>query len=397
LISATSRWFVFMLAAMNAMTALAVDTSLPAMPLIGREFGASPERVQLTLSVFMFGYAFGQILAGPLSDRFGRRPVMLIGLSVYTLSGLGCALAGGIDQLIVLRFIQALAAAAGPSMSRAIIRDYHGGPRASQMLSSVQLAMGFALVAAPIVGSLILTFANWRGIFLFFALFGAILTVVVWRGFAESLTLPDPQAAHPARLVKNTVAFFSNRICVGYALVNGFIQGGLLAFISGIPFVMADVFHVRPTDFGFYFAMAATGLIFGASLNRRLVRRLAPERILRGGLFVQATAGCVLLVIAALGVPSPIVFMLPVMAYSFSQGLVMPNAIAGAMEPLPYMAGLAAALLGAVQMGSGGVTGYIVNALYNGTALPLAGMLALLACCGLAAYHLVIFRKTRIG
>jgi MFS transporter, DHA1 family, multidrug resistance protein len=393
LIAPSSTWFVVMLAAMNAMTALAVDTSLPAMPMMGREFAASPERVQLTLSLFMFGYAFGQILAGPLSDRYGRRPMLLIGLSVYTLSGLGCALAGSIEQLIVLRFIQAISAAVGPSMSRAIIRDYHGGSRASHMLSSVQLAMGFALVAAPIMGSLILTFSNWRAIFLFLALFGALLTLVVWWGFTESLTLPDPQAAHPARLIKNIVAFFSNRICAGYALINGFIQGGLLAFLSGIPFVMADVFHVRPTNFGFYFAMAATGLIFGASLNRRLVRRKPPDWILRRGLFVQATAGCVLLLFAAVHIGSPIIFMLPVMAYSFSQGLVMPNAIAGAMEPLPYMAGLAAALLGAVQMGSGGVTGYIVNALYNGTALPLAGMLALLACCGLASYHLVIFRR----
>jgi MFS transporter, DHA1 family, multidrug resistance protein len=393
LIAPTSRWFVFMLAAMNAMTALAVDTSLPAMPMMGHEFGASPEQVQLTLSVFMFGYAFGQILAGPLSDRFGRRPVLLVGLSVYTLCGFGCALAGSIGTLIALRFIQALAAATGPSMSRAIIRDYHGGPRASHMLSSVQLAMGFALVAAPLIGSLILSVSNWRGIFLALGAFGALLTLTVSWGLGESLTLPDPQAAHPARLVANIVTFFGNRICVGYALINGFIQGGLLAFISGIPFVMTDVFHVRPTNFGFYFSMAAIGLIFGASVNRRLVRRRAPEWILRRGLFVQAAAGCTLLAFAVFREPSPLIFMLPVMAYSFSQGLVMPNAIAGAMEPLPYMAGLAAALLGAVQMGSGGVTGYIVNALYNGTALPLAGMLALLACCGLISYHLVIYRR----
>ncbi|MGH6979660.1 MAG: Bcr/CflA family efflux MFS transporter [Stellaceae bacterium] len=277
MIGPNSRLFVVMLAGMNAMAALAVDSSLPAMPMMGSEFDAGPQRVQLTLSVFMFGYAFGQILAGPLSDRFGRRPMLLIGLSVYTLSGLGCALAGSIDQLVALRFLQALAAAVGPSMSRAIIRDYHGGPRASHMLSSVQLAMGFALVAAPIIGSLILSFANWRGIFVFLAAFGAILLAVVWRGFAESLTLPDPQAAHPARLIANIVTFFSNRICVGYALINGFIQGGLLAFISGIPFVMTDVFHVLPKNFGFYFAMAATGLIFGASLNRRLVRRHPPD------------------------------------------------------------------------------------------------------------------------
>ena len=393
MIDPDSRWFVYMLAAMNAMTALAVDTSLPAMPAIGTTFAASPDEVQLTLSLFMFGYAFGQVLHGPLSDRFGRRPLLLIGLSVYTLCGLGCFVSGSIGTLIALRFVQAVAAAVGPSMSRAIIRDYHGGQRASHMLSSVQLAMGFALVVAPILGSFLLTFVGWRGIFLFLALFGALLTVVVWRGFAESLAMPDPQAAHPARLLSNFLAFFGNRVCVGYALINGFVQGGLLAFISGIPFVMMDVFHVKAANFGFYFCLAACGLIVGASLNRRLVRRLAPDRILRRGLFIQAIAGCVLLVIAWLAVPSPLIFMLPVMAYSFSQGLVMPNAIAGAMEPLPYMAGLAAALLGAVQMGAGGITGYIVNALYDGTALPLAAMLAGLACCGLAAYHLVIYRR----
>lgn len=395
MIDPNSRWFVFMLAGMNAMTALAVDTSLPAMPTIGHEFAASPEGVQLTLSVFMFGYAFGQIVAGPLSDRFGRRPLLLIGLTIYSLCGFGCALSNSIGMLIALRFVEALAAAAGPSLSRAIVRDYHGGPRASHMLSSVQLAMGFALVAAPIVGSFLLTFTGWRGIFMFLGAFGTILTIVVWRGLAESLKIPDPQAAHPARLIRNVLTFFRNRICVGYAVINGCIVGAMLAFISGIPFVMIDVFDVKPRNFGFYFSLAACGMIVGATVNRRLVRRLPPDRILRRGLFIQATAGCVVLALAWHEIHSPLVFMLPVMAYTFSQGLVMPNAIAGAMEPLPYMAGLAAALLGAVQMGSGGITGYIVNALYNGTAMPLAAMLAGLACCGLIAYHLVIYRRVK--
>ncbi|MGH7075908.1 MAG: multidrug effflux MFS transporter [Stellaceae bacterium] len=382
-----------MLAAMNAMTALAVDTSLPAMPAIGHAFTANPDEVQLTLSLFMFGYALGQVAAGPLSDRFGRRPVLLIGLAVYTLCGVGCAVSDSIGMLILFRFIEAFGAATGPSMSRAVVRDYHAGARASRMLSSVQLAMGFALVAAPILGSFLLTYVGWRGIFLFLALFGAILILVVWFGLDESLATPDPQAAHPARLLSNIMAFFGNRICVGYALINGCVVGGMLAFISGIPFVMIDVFDVKPRNFGFYFSLAACGMIVGATVNGRLVRRLAPDRILRRGLFIQAVAGLVLLTISFLSLSSPLIFMLPVMAYSFSQGLVMPNAVAGAMEPLPYMAGLAAALLGAVQMGAGGVTGYIVNALYDRTPVPLAAMLAGLACCGLIAYHLVIYRR----
>jgi MFS transporter, DHA1 family, multidrug resistance protein len=395
MIDPRSRRFVYLLAAMNAMTALAVDTSLPAMPAIGREFAAAPDRVQLTLSLFMFGYAGGQILAGPLSDRFGRRPMVLIGLAIYTLCGLGCALSPNIDALIAFRFVQAIAASVGPSLSRAIVRDYHGGTRASHMLSSIQLAMGFALVVAPILGSFVLTIAGWRAIFLILALFGALLTVVVWRGFTESLKIPDPQAAHPARLLRNIATFFSIRVCVGYALINGCIQGGLLAYISGIPYVMIEVFHIVPRDFGFYFALAACGLIGGALTNRRLVRRFGPEKLLRSGLFVQATAGCALLALAMFDLGGALIFMLPIMAYSFSQGLVMPNAIAGAMEPLPYMAGLAAALIGAVQMGAGGVTGYIVNRLFNGTAVPLAAMLAVLSCCGLVAYHLVIYRPKR--
>jgi MFS transporter, DHA1 family, multidrug resistance protein len=393
LIDPQSRWFVVMLAAMNAMTALAVDTSLPAMPAIGHAFASGPDRVQLTLSLFMFGYALGQVVAGPLSDRFGRRPILLLGLGIYSLCSLGCAVSDNIGMLILFRFVEAFGAATGPSMSRAVVRDYHAGARASHMLSSVQLAMGFALVAAPILGSFLLAYIGWRGIFLFLALFGAILLLAVSFGLAESLATPDPQAAHPARLLRNIMTFFGNRICVGYALINGCIVGGMLAFISGIPFVMIDVFDVLPRNFGFYFSLAACGMIVGATVNRRLVRRLAPDRVLRRGLFIQASGGAVLLAISFFHLPSPVIFMLPVMAYTFSQGLVMPNAIAGAMEPLPYMAGLAAALLGAVQMGSGGITGYIVNALYDRTPVPLAAMMAGLALSGLVAYHLIIYRR----
>jgi MFS transporter, DHA1 family, multidrug resistance protein len=387
--------FTLLLGALTATTALATDMSLPALPTLAAVFAASADEVQLTLSLFVLGYGGGQLVYGPLSDRFGRRPLLLAGLVIYTAAGFACALAPSIGALVGARFVQGLGGCVGPILGRAVVRDHFSGIRAAQMLSYVTVVFALAPLVAPSIGGVLLDLFGWRAIFLTFGGFGLALSFATWLGFGESLSAPDPQALAWGRLLANARLFFANRRCVGAMLVNCFIFAGLFAFISGSPFVFIEVYGVPPGRFGLYFAMSALAVMAGAAVNGRLVRHLPPIRVLRIGLSVLALAGLAALGMVALGWSGPFLFMLAVMGYVFAQGISMPNSIATAMEPLPQMAGMAASLLGAVQMAGGAAAGYAVNVLYDGTALPMAAIIAAMGVGALLSYHLTLSRIPR--
>lgn len=382
--------FTLLLGALTAMTAFATDMILPALPTLTRAFAASPERVQLTLSLFVLGYGGGQLFYGPLSDRFGRRPMLLAGLAIYTLSGFACALAPSIELLVAARLIQGLGGCVGPILVRAIVRDHYSGVHAARMLSYVILVFAMAPMVAPLLGGVLLALFGWPSIFLAFGVFGLGLMLVTWLGFGESLTVLDRNALKLTRLAANGRRFFANRQCVGYMLINSFIFAGLFAFISGSPFVFIEVYGVPPGRFGLYFALSAFGIVLGALANGRLVRRRPPERVLRLGLALLASAGALMLAVALSGWGRPLLFTLAMMAYVVAQGLSMPNAIAAAMEPLPDMAGMGASFLGAMQMLGGSIAGYLVNALYDGTPIPMAATIAAMGFAALLSYRLAL-------
>jgi MFS transporter, DHA1 family, multidrug resistance protein len=382
--------FTLLLGALTAMTAFATDMSLPALPALAGAFAASPQRVQLTLSLFVLGYGAGQLFYGPLSDRFGRRPMLLLGLSIYTLSGFAGALAPSMEVLVVARLVQGLGGCVGPILGRAIVRDHWSGVRAAQTLSYITVVFALAPMVAPLLGGVLLDLWGWPAIFFTFGAFGVALLLATWLGFAESLAAPDPRALELRRLVANAHSFFANRRCVGLMLVNSFVFAGLFAFISGSPFVFVEVYGVPPGRFGFYFGLSAVGIMAGAVVNSRLVRRRPPERVLRLGLFVLAAAGLATLLVGWSGWGGPFLLMLPMMVYVFAQGLSMPNAVAAAMEPLPQMAGMGASFLGAMQMVGASLSGYAVNALYDKTPVPMTATIALMGSGALLAYHLVL-------
>jgi MFS transporter, DHA1 family, multidrug resistance protein len=384
-----SLWFTTLLGALTATTAFATDMSLPALPTLAATYGASPERVQLTLSLFILGYGGGQLVYGPLSDRFGRRPLLLVGLLIYTLAGFACALAPSIEILIAARLVQGLGGCVGPILGRAIVRDHFSGVRAAQMLSYVTIVFALAPLVAPLLGGLLLDAFGWPAIFLTFGGFGIALTAATWLGFAESLATPDPHAVRLSRLFANARRFFSNRRCLRSMLVNSFIFAGLFAFISGSPFVFIEVYRIAPDRFGLYFAMSAAAVMAGAVVNGRLVRHWPPERVLGVGLVLLAAAGVAALILVWRGWAGPFLLMLPVMVYVFAQGISMPNAVATAMEPLAQMAGMGASLLGAAQMAGGSLSGYVVNAFYDGSPLPMAATIAAMGLGALLSYHLV--------
>jgi DHA1 family bicyclomycin/chloramphenicol resistance-like MFS transporter len=382
--------FTALLGALTAMTAFATDMSLPALPALGRAFAAPPERVQLTLSLFVLGYGAGQLFYGSLSDRFGRRPMLLAGLAIYTLCGFACALAPDIEVLLLARLVQGLGGCVGPILGRAIVRDHWSGVRAAQTLSYVTFVFALAPMVAPLLGGVLLERFGWQAIFAAFGIFGLILMGWSWASLGESLTLPDPRALELARLLANARRFFGSRRCLGYMLVNSFVFAGVFAYISASPFVFIEVYGVAPGRFGLYFAMGALGIMAGALANGRLLRRVAPERVLRLGLGLLGLAGAAMPVLAWTGWGGPLPFALAMTLYVFAQGLVMPNAIAAAMEPLSDMAGMGASFLGATQMLAGSLAGYVVNVLYDATGRPMAGLIAAMAASAVLAYRFLL-------
>jgi MFS transporter, DHA1 family, multidrug resistance protein len=388
-----SKGFTLLLGALAAMTALAVDMSLPALPTLTRVFATTPDRVQLTLSLFVLGYAGGQLIYGPLSDRFGRRRMLLIGLGVYTVAGFACAFSPSIEVLVTARFIQGFGACVGPILGRAVVRDHMTGRRAAQTLSYITLTMALGPLVAPFIGGFLLNQFGWPAIFLCLGGFGLALGVAAWLGFAESLKQPDPNALRLARLLANYRTFFANPLCVGYAFINGFVFAGLFAFLSGSPYVLIEVYGVPSGRFGFYFALSALGLMTGAFTNTRLVRRRSGERVMRLGFAVMVAAGLVLILLSWTRWGGPFALMVPVMIYVLAQGLILPNATAAAMEPLPHMAGMGASLLGAIQMGGGSFSGILVAALYDGTPMAMGGTMAAMGFCAVLSYYLLVRRR----
>jgi DHA1 family bicyclomycin/chloramphenicol resistance-like MFS transporter len=374
-----SRGFVLILGALSSMAPVATDMNLPALPTLTAVFRTSPERVQLTLSVFLIGFGAGQLVHGPASDRFGRRPVLLVGLALFALAGYGCAVSASIVQLVAFRLLQGLGAAAGPVLARAMVRDFFSGAPAARLLSYIALVQGLGPLLAPIAGGLVLARIGWHAIFLAQAIAATAVLAAVWRWLGESRPIRDATATSVRGLARSYRRFLGTALCVRYAVMIALVFGGLFAYISNSPFVFIQVFGVRSDRYGFVFAVTAFSLMVAAFTNGRLVRHFAPDAVLRAGVALVGVGGGALLVCVlarAGGIPG---IVLPMVVYAFGFGLVMPNATAAALEPYPDMAGVASSLVGFFQMAGGALVGYLVNALYTGTPLAMAVCIAAMA------------------
>jgi DHA1 family bicyclomycin/chloramphenicol resistance-like MFS transporter len=387
-----SRAFIVLLGALTALTALSVDMSLPALPRLTAVFATTPDKAQLTLSVFLVGFAIGQLAYGPVSDRFGRRPVLLFGLVVYTIGGIGCALASSIDQLILFRLLQGIGGCVGRVMGPAIVRDEFHAQKGAQVLSYVTLVMALAPLIAPVIGGYLLVIADWQAIFFVLAAFGAAVLAIIAMRFGESSKYRDPQATQISTLLRNYGRFLTHRACLGYALINCFTFAGLFSYISGSSFVFIEVFGLPSHIYGILFGLTAFALMAGASLNGRLLRRLLPKTVLRAGLAIVLFGGAAMLA-SAIVLPSIPSVLLSIMIYVFGMAFVFPNATASAMEPMPRMAGVASSLLGSSQMATGSLAGYLVNSFYDRTPLAMASGIAAAAVLACLSYLLLIHRS----
>ena len=371
------------LGALTAMGPLAIDTYLPALPTIARDLHTSDALVQVSLSVYFVGIALGQAVYGPLSDRLGRKPALYLGLAMFILGSLGCAVASSVGLLIGFRLLQALGGCAPLVVPRAVVRDHFDQRGSVRMLSILMLVMGLAPILAPLVGGQLLGLFGWRSIFWAHAIYGSVWLAAVAIGLRESLSVERRQRQRVGAVLAMYGRLLSDRAFMAHVLVGALIFAGLLAYISGSPFVFIELFHVPPAQFGVYFGINAIGIMMASQVNRWLARRLEASQILQRVLPVSLVASVALVVDAATGFGGFAGILVPLFVYIAMHGFIMPNTTALAMAPHGAVAGSASALLGSIQFSLGALAGTLVGALSNGTSVPLA---AVIAGCGMTAF-----------
>jgi DHA1 family bicyclomycin/chloramphenicol resistance-like MFS transporter len=381
------------LAGVVAVGPLSTDMYLPSLPDMTRIFDTDVSVVQLTLSVFMAGFAVAQLAYGPLSDRYGRLPFLLGGLGIFFAASLACAFATNIEMLIGLRFLQALGASAGPVLARAIVRDLHDREAAARMLSYLGAVMGFAPAAGPVIGGYLHNAFGWQANFIALTVLGGGAWLLVRLLLRETLAQPDPHALAPRRLVSNYSAILGDRAFLGYGLTGAFAFSGLFAFISGSSFILIDVLGVASDTFGYYFGLIVLCFVAGALAGGRLVTRHGLDRLLSRGVGILPLAGLAMAGLAWGGVASVAAVIAPMALYMVAVGLVLPNTLAGALAPYPHKAGRASALFGSLQMASGALAGAAVGILHDGTQTPMAVIIAAMGLSAFAAHTLLVHRR----
>ncbi|MCP1335944.1 Bcr/CflA family multidrug efflux MFS transporter [Futiania mangrovi] len=375
----------FALCLLATLGPLSVDMYLPGLPEIGRNLGADEGAVQLTLSAYFIGFCLSMLVYGPVSDRTGRKPVVLAGLAIFTVAGAYCAFAADIGLLTAGRFLQAVGGGAGAVIARAIIRDVSTGDRAASTMSMLMASVALAAILAPVIGGFVIEFAGWRSVFLILAACGAAAFLTVLALVPETLPRERRLSGGIGRVIRGYGDILRDRQVMTFICAGGAAYGGLFAYISGSPYIFIELFGFAPRDYGLLFAANAIGIGICSILNQRLVWTVGYRRLLTVGCGIMAASGLVLLATATLEIGGVLGIALPIAVFVSMMGVVGSDAVAGALDQHAARAGATSALYGAIQFGLGAVGGTLVGQFYDGTPVPLAavmcaaGLLALLA------------------
>jgi len=387
--------FTIILGVLAAMLPLSIDMGLPAFPAIGISLNASPAAVGLTLSLFMAGYATSQLVFGPFSDRYGRKPILLIGCGLFAFASVGCAIAPSINALVAWRFFQGAGAGVGMTLMLAMVHDLFEGATAGTQLSYINLVINIAPIIAPTIGGGVLAIANWRAIYGLLAVVGLILMLAIAIGFDESIKSLDVNALKPHRLIGNYLRVLSNRVCIAYALVNALSFGCMFAYVAGSSLVMLNVLGISTTTYGLVFASTAISILAGSFLSGLLNSRGVPSAQLLGfGLVIAATSAMALVLVSVTGA-AQLVTLLPLLIINtFCYGIIAPNAIHAALDSVEDIAGSAAAVIGFLDMLGGALASFMVGFFFDGhTVNVMSEVMALFAIASLATYTKLQFHK----
>ena len=393
-----SGLFLFILAALTAIGPFSMQIFLPALPTIREDFAVSGAVAQLPLSVSMVAIAVATLAYGPASDRFGRRPLVIMGFALYLAGSVLCAVAPDIVTLIIGRALQGAGGAAGMVLARAIVRDVYSRERSATVIAYLTTAMVIAPMVAPTIGGLLTDFASWRANFAFVAAIGLVIGVLVAMRLPETLAAKGSEtdgivmSGRVGRLVRQPIFW-------GYALNASFALSVFFAFLSGGPYVMADVFKRPPTEYGLYFIIVSFGIMGGSFTAARMSERVGIDRMIVGGSMLALAGVGLSVALLSAGLWHPIAMFGPATLVAFATGITMPNAQAGAVSVDPTVAGAASGIAGFVQMLIGAAVTQAVGMILNGTPYPM--LLIMLACSTLALAGIAVplwrHRRTAAG
>ncbi|MFN8354062.1 MAG: multidrug effflux MFS transporter [Spirosomataceae bacterium] len=367
---------IIILGLLSAIGAFSIDTYLSGFPSIAADLHVTVDDVSYSLSSFFIGISLGQMLYGPLLDRFGRKKPLTIGLTLYVIASLGCGMANTIEVLIGARFLQAVGGCVGIVAPRAIVRDTFPVQESAKIFSMLILVLGVSPIIAPTVGSYFITAFGWHSVFWLQAGIGLTLLVAVLFFLPESRQPDASVSLHPNYVTKTFWGVFRNPQFFTYALTGSLISGGVYAYLSGSPFVFMKLFNVTEQQYGWIFGLLAAGLILSSQLNNLVLKRFASAQIIQTALRIQVGFGVVLVIVSALGWLNLTNAVLLIMLFLCCQGFSAPNASALSLAPFSKEAGSASALMGALQMGVGSMATALVGVLSNGTSLPMMAVMA---------------------
>lgn len=371
-ISRNSWLFIVILSLLMATTSLSTDIYLPAMPEMAKELQGNAE---LTITGFLIGFALAQLFWGPISDKFGRKIPLYIGVVLFTIGSVGCAFASSMPELVAWRVFQAFGACVGPMLSRAMIRDLFERSKAAAMLSTLAIVMAAAPIVGPLVGGQLVVLSSWRAIFALLVLIGIIMFISVMflpETHDESRRNKGPISKN----FKNYAVLLKNWGFMKYTLCVTFFYIAAYAFIAGSPHVYIDLFGVAPEHFGYLFGLNIIGIAIMSAFNRRLVNVMKLENLLRYATWFAVAAVIITIGLMALGFTSLPLLVIGVFAFFSMNGIVAAVTNAIALDKAGNMAGAAAALLGALQYGSGIVSTLLLAVLPSGSAWPMMGIIA---------------------
>jgi DHA1 family bicyclomycin/chloramphenicol resistance-like MFS transporter len=387
-------YLILILGLLTAIGPLSIDMYLPAFPDIAKSLHTPVSSVMLSLSSFFIGISLGQLIYGPLLERFGRKKPLYFGLIIYALSSIACATTVTVHGLIVFRLFQALGGCVGMVASRAMVRDLFEVKDNAKVFSTLMLVVAVSPIIAPTLGGYITAYFGWRYIFGILIIVIALILTGVYFLLPESKKPDINFSLKPNAITKNFTSIIKNPQFAMYTFTGAVAYAGLYAYISGSPFVFMVIFKVSEKHYGWIFAIIAGGLISASQCNNFLLRRYNSEQIIKSVLFIQNIIGLVLFSTSLLGISELYLTIFLILLFLCCQGFIFPNASALSMAPFAHNAGSASALMGFIQMSVGALMSAMVSFLQNGTSLPMTGIMAF---CSISASLLLLFGSKRIS